>query len=70
MLMKFSEWIVQREMLSPVPFPTSTAEKNPYINGKWSTSAFNTGQAKVKKNVVRTSQEDMKANTKQDGFHL
>jgi hypothetical protein len=68
--MKFSEWIVQREMLSPVQFPTVSPDKNPYINGKWSTSAFNTGRAKVKKNPQRDSEMDQKANTKQDGFHL
>lgn len=68
--MKFSEWILQREMLSPVVFPAGSADRNPYINGKWSTSAFNTGRAKVKKNVVRDREEEMKGNTKQDGFHL
>jgi hypothetical protein len=68
--MKFTEWLKLREMLSPIQFPTSSSDKNPYINGKWSTSAFQTGKAKVKRNIVQDAERDRKANTKQDGFHL
>jgi hypothetical protein len=68
--MKFSEWLVLREMFNPIQFPTVSPDKNPWINGKWSTSAFQTGKAKVKRNPVQDAERDHKANTKQDGFHL
>lgn len=68
--MKFKEWILKQEMLSPVVPPAGSADRNPYINGKWSTSAFVTGKAKVKKNAVRDSEEERRGNLRQDGFHL
>jgi hypothetical protein len=68
--MKFTKWLELREMLSPIQFPTTSADKNPYINGKWSTSAFQTGKAKIKRNPVQDAERDRKADTKQDGFHL
>ena len=68
--MKFSEWLVRREAFSAVPFPAPSPEKNPYINGKWSTSAFTTGKAKVRRNTWMDAERDKKANTSQDGFHL
>lgn len=68
--MQFKNWLMHNEMLTPVIFPTVSSDRNPYINGKWSTSAFPTGKAKNKKNPVRDAEEDRKTNTKQDGFHL
>jgi hypothetical protein len=70
LMVTFSEWLAIREERSDTMFPTTSPDRNPYMNGKWSTSAFATGKAKFKKNVVRDADADRKANTKQDGFHL
>jgi hypothetical protein len=42
----FKEWLLQREMLSPVPFPAITA---PQRAGLGLTSALQTGKAKITK---------------------
>lgn len=68
--MKFTHWLLQREMLSPVLFPPAPPDRNPYINGKWSTTAFPTGKAKVKNNPEQERKRERKNDTKQDGFHL
>ena len=63
--MKFKEWLSIMENIpggTSGDFPTVSMDRNPYINGKFSTSAFTTGRAKVKKNQQRDVEEEKKKN--------
>lgn len=64
--MKFSDWLAIRENIHggvSGDFPALPSDRNPYVNGKFSTSAFPTGKAKVKKNAVRDAEEQKKKDT-------
>jgi hypothetical protein len=62
----FKQWL--NELTEP--FPTKPIDKNPYVNGKWSTSAFVTGRAKPRKNVVADAELEKKKEGGEDGYHL
>lgn len=64
-MIKFRDWLVIRENIHggvSGDFPTLPAERNPYFNGKFSTSAFTTGKAKIKKNSIRDAEEQKRKN--------
>lgn len=48
-MISFKEWMITREMLSPVPFPSVT-NMSPEVGGKLKhLTAFQTGKAKLPK---------------------
>lgn len=66
--MDFRNWLMKMELTEP--FPTVPTAKNPYINGKWSTSGFAVMRAKVRKNPVADAEEQKRKDDDRDGYHL